>query len=75
MNLTQEHGVCEVPAASNNSLLGIGHNVDIVGVTGSIPVTPTIRTPSLSTFLRFAAKFPLGPSNLCGANWSNQQWQ
>ena len=29
------------------------HYIDIVGVTGSIPVTPTIRTPSLKFSITF----------------------
>jgi len=45
-----------------------GNNVDIVGVTGSIPVTPTIRNPwgirVCAIAAREIAKYSLGSMNL-----------
>lgn len=49
-----------------------GNKVDIVGVTGSIPVTPTIRSPlftkSCASSRRSFAYFLLGSANLDAAS-------
>jgi hypothetical protein len=53
---------CEVLLSQRSRLFSQENNVDIVGVTGSIPVTPTILS---STYGRFA-KFSSGSTNLTG---------
>ncbi len=49
----------------------MGNNVDIVGVTGSIPVTPTIRNPCVVRVCPIEAapftKYSLGSKNFEGA--------
>jgi hypothetical protein len=39
-----ETAYCEVLLSQRSRLFSQGNNVDIVGVTGSIPVTPTIQS-------------------------------
>ena len=51
------------------SMVCSGENkVDIVGVTGSIPVTPTIRSPCFQTHCAASRRrftyFPVGSANL-----------
>jgi hypothetical protein len=54
----------EVLFARNNRACSEGKKVDIVGVTGSIPVTPTIQITENKAFSAFAAKLSTGPKNL-----------
>lgn len=43
-----ETAYSEVPSSRSSAACGYGKNVDIVGVTGSIPVTPTIQINNLA---------------------------
>lgn len=49
-----------VPICRKCGSFSVGNKVDIVGVTGSIPVTPTILSSTYGTF----AKFSTGSTNL-----------
>ena len=55
---------CEVLLARNYRACSEGKKVDIVGVTGSIPVMPTIQITENKAFNAFAAKLSTGSSNL-----------
>lgn len=46
-----------------------GKDVDIEGVTGSIPVTPTIRTPANQGLGQPGAKCPTGSPEPRSRNW------
>jgi hypothetical protein len=54
----------EVPASRKCKGFSHGRNVDIVGVTGSIPVTPTIQSLIPQGFARLLTYFPVGSTNL-----------
>jgi hypothetical protein len=54
---------CEALFSRNSAAFRCGSYVDIVGVTGSIPVTPTIRSITYGA----NTKFPTGSSNLLRA--------
>jgi hypothetical protein len=41
------YDVCEVPYSRKTAVCSPANYVDIVGVTGSIPVTPTIQTHTI----------------------------
>ena len=60
MNIVGETKLACGADGSNISDLRCGKNVDIVGVTGSIPVTPTIFSRTYAGF----AKWPAGSMNL-----------
>ena len=68
MNKMPKTAWYEALFSRKSRLFGRGNNVDIVGVTGSIPVTPTIRSPCFSGLLALpsppATYFPLGSLNL-----------
>lgn len=48
---------CEVPFRRKGMGFSPGNNVDIVGVTGSIPVTPTIAINDLAGSCVAAGRF------------------
>ena len=74
MNVVAQMALCEVPLSRKCAGYRGGNNVDIVGVNGSIPFTPTIHSkafsgiyivagrfdkPEPSNFARSAGSFPL----------------
>jgi hypothetical protein len=52
----------EVPCSQSSGVFHGGQDVDIEGVTGSIPVTPTIRSPANQGLGQSGAKCPTGSS-------------
>jgi hypothetical protein len=51
------YDVCEVPYSRKTAVCSPANYVDIVGVTGSIPVTPTIRIKDLADVYVVAGRF------------------
>ena len=57
MNHMPETTVNDVPLCRRIGLFNQGNNVDIVGVTGSIPVTPTILFKHLAAIYEVLLRF------------------